>query len=101
MNCLAIWLARWLATPRAATNISADNRINAHALAGDRAGADRDAAALDANPIGPMFLAAAVAECMCGALFDIERTPRFKARLAEAGWKWPPPDVLHYKTLGR
>ncbi len=91
-------LKRWLDTPRAATNISADNRINAYALAGDRKGANAIAAALDQNPIGPMMLAAAVAECMCGALFDIEQTPRFKARLTEAGWQWPPLDAMHYKT---
>jgi adenylate cyclase len=94
-------LARWLATPRAATNISADNRINALVLAGDRTGANAVAAALDANPIGPMMLAAAVAECMCGAPFDLAHTPRFKARLAEAGWAWPPADVMHYKTMER
>jgi adenylate cyclase len=93
--------ARWLATPRAATNISADNRINAYALSGDRKAADAAAAALDANPIGSLMLAAAVAECMCGAPFDIERTPRFKARLAEAGWTWPPPDAMHYQTMAR
>jgi len=94
-------LARWFASPRAATNISADNRINAYALAGDRKSADDTAAALDTNPIGPMMLAAAVSECMCGALFDIGKTPRFKARLAEAGWTWPPPDAMHYKTMER
>jgi len=94
-------LERWLKTPRAATNISADILIPAHALAGDRVDADRIAASLDANPVGPMFLAAALGGCMCGAPFDIERTPSFKARLAEAGWRWPPPDRLHYKTLER
>jgi TolB-like protein len=88
---------RYLSTPKAATNVSADSRIAAHAIAGDRAAANRVAAELDRNPIGPMMLAAAAAVCACGATFDLEHTPRFKARLAEAGWPWPPHDVMHYK----
>jgi hypothetical protein len=31
---------------------------------------------------------------MCGAPFDLEYTPVFAKRLAEAGVDWPPPVVV-------
>jgi len=60
------------------------------ALSGDHAAANRAAAALDARPAGPFMLALYVDNCTCGAPFDLEATPRFKARLAESGLHWPP-----------
>jgi len=91
-------LQRWLEHPRAATSNSADFRLAGFAMVGDRAQANAVAESLDRNPAGPMMLATAAMTCMCGAPFDIERTPRFKARLAEAGWSWPPPDIMQFKT---
>ena len=53
-------------------------------LSGDRAEANRRAAALDARPAGGLLLAIVVTECHCGAPFDLVATPNFKARLAES-----------------
>jgi TolB-like protein len=64
------------------------------ANAGDRAEANRLAAAMDARPAGPFLLAVLSTTCYCGAPFDLEATPNFKARLAEAGLRWPPPVAI-------
>jgi len=66
------------------------------ALSGDRAAANRQAAALDARPAGGLLLAVLVTECQCGAPFDIDATPNFKARLADSGLAWPPPATMKY-----
>jgi hypothetical protein len=60
------------------------------AIAGDRAAANRFAAALDARPGGAFLLAVFIDNCSCGAPFDLEATPRFKAQLAQSGLRWPP-----------
>lgn len=60
------------------------------ALSGNRAEANRKAAAFDARPAGPFLLAVLTADCLCGAPFDLDATPNFKARLAESGLHWPP-----------
>ena len=65
-------------------------------LSGNRAEANRQAAVLDARPAGGLLLAIVVSECQCGAPFDLDATPRFKARLAESGLHWPPPQTIHY-----
>jgi hypothetical protein len=44
--------------------------------------ANRLAAVVDAGPAGPMLLAIHTGNCLCGAPFDLEATPNFKARLA-------------------
>jgi TolB-like protein len=66
------------------------------ALAGDRAAANRYAAALDARPAGAFLLAVYAEQCSCGAPFDLEATPNFKARLAESGLRWPPPATIAF-----
>jgi len=66
------------------------------ALSGDRSEANRHAAALDARPAGPFLLAVLTADCLCGAPFDLDATPNFKARLAESGLRWPPPQTIKY-----
>ncbi|MEP6976281.1 MAG: hypothetical protein ABI897_12590 [Spartobacteria bacterium] len=65
-------------------------------LSGDRAVANRRAAAIDAQPAGPFILAVLTADALYGAPFDLEATPNFKARLAESGLPWPPPQVMKY-----
>ena len=65
-------------------------------LSGDRAEANRHAAALDARPAGGLLLAIVVTECQCGAPFDLDATPHFKALLAESGLRWPPPQTIKY-----
>ncbi|MBA3544148.1 MAG: hypothetical protein H0T83_06890, partial [Chthoniobacterales bacterium] len=65
-------------------------------LSGDRAEANRRAAAIDAQPAGPFILGVLTADCLHGAPFDLDATPHFKARLAESGLPWPPPQVTKY-----
>ncbi|NNE04364.1 MAG: hypothetical protein HKN15_01385, partial [Xanthomonadales bacterium] len=61
-----------------------------HSALGDRDRANALAAEFDARPVGHMFLAGALLDCMCGALFDLEVAPNLAARLTEAGYHWPP-----------
>jgi TolB-like protein len=68
----------------------------AAALSGNRAEANRHAAALDARPAGGLLLAIVVTECRCGAPFDLDATPHFKALLAESRLRWPPPQTIKY-----
>ena len=73
----------------------------AAANAGDRDEANRLAAAMDSRPAGPFLLAVMTTSCFCGAPFDIEATPNFKARLAESGLRWPPAPTIAYPTPGK
>ena len=66
------------------------------AHAGDRAEANRRAAVFDARPAGAFLLAVLTVQCQCGAPFDLDATPNFKARLAESGLRWPPPVNVTY-----
>ena len=66
------------------------------ALSGNRAEANRQAAVLDARPAGPFQLAVLTSDCLCGAPFDLDATPNFKARLAESGLPWPPAAAIKF-----
>ncbi len=66
----------------------------AEALTGDRPAANRRAAEYDAVPGGALKIAVLLALCQCGAPFDLDAAPNFKARLAESGLPWPPPDLI-------
>ena len=72
------------------------NRIDIGLLAwmGRRDEANAMAAGMDALPLGHYLLAEVVSHCYCGAPFDLESTPNFKARLAESGMQWPPGSPL-------
>jgi len=71
------------------------------AIAGDHADANRRAAAIDARPAGAFVLAVVAADCLCGAPFDLDATPNFRARLAESGLRWPPPVTIKYPPLAQ
>ena len=43
-----------------------------------------------------ILLAVLTQTCFCGAPFDLEATPNFSARLAEAGFRWPPPETISF-----
>jgi TolB-like protein len=60
------------------------------AQSGDRDAANRQAAMLDARPAGGLLLAIVVTYCGCGAPFDLDATPNFKASLAVSSLAWPP-----------
>jgi TolB-like protein len=64
------------------------------AQSGDRNAANQQAALLDARPAGGLLLAIVVTYCDCGAPFDLDATPNFKARLTESGLRWPPPRTI-------
>lgn len=64
------------------------------AQSGDRTAANQQAAVLDSRPAGGLLLATVVTYCGCGAPFDLDATPNFKARLAESGLHWPPPRTI-------
>jgi adenylate cyclase len=69
---------------------------NAAAALGDRALANEHAGRMDARVGGNLALAELVKSCLCGAPFDLDATPNFRARIEEAGFAWPPPTVLKY-----
>ena len=66
------------------------------AVVGDRERANEFAARMDAFS-GSVF-SGIVFTCFCGAPFDLEATPNYKARLKEAGFPWPPPKRIDYPT---
>ena len=69
-----------------------------YATIGDREAANRYAAMIDTKPAGPAFLLVAVKACQCGAPFDLEAAPNFAKRIEEAGFAWPPQELLDYKS---
>jgi adenylate cyclase len=72
------------------------NDVVEAALTGDRATANRLAAEIDGRPGGGLVLAVIAADSLCGAPFDLEATPHFKARLAESGLPWPPVQAIKF-----
>jgi hypothetical protein len=72
------------------------SHLHVAAMLGDREQANELAATMDARLAGPFSLSIAVFQCLCGAPFDIDSTPNFKARIEEAGFPWPPPTRIHY-----
>jgi len=68
----------------------------ARAMLGDREMTNRRASEVDARPVGYIFLLEAIYQCYCGALFDLEATPNFAAKLNEAGVQWPPPTPIKF-----
>ena len=72
------------------------NEIEIHAAIGDRDGANRLAAELDARPGGTMMLIMTAIYCSCGAPFDLEATPNFRERIRESGLDWPLETLIRY-----
>jgi len=66
------------------------------AALGDRDVANEHAARIDARVGGNLALSDAIKSCVCGAPFDLEATPNFKARIEEAGFDWPPPTITRF-----
>lgn len=76
--------------------VSDQFRILIYALIGDRENANAAVARVDALPISPVMLTQVISFCTCGAPFDLEAAPNFAARLAEAGFPWPPETDFGY-----
>jgi TolB-like protein len=68
------------------------------AVVGDRERANEIAARIDGYPGSVVVLATTISNCFCGAPFDLEATPNYKARIEEAGFPWPPPKRIDYPT---
>jgi TolB-like protein len=66
------------------------------ALVGNREQANEIAARIDAYPGSAVVLSGVVFYCYCGAPFDLEATPNFKARIEEARFPWPPPKPIDF-----
>lgn len=75
------WAAIWLA-----------------AVVGDRDKANELAAQADAVPGSAVTFSGILFTCFCGAAFDLEATPNFRARIEEAGVPWPPAKPIDYPT---
>ena len=84
---VAHWESEW------ATDWSS---LLAAALIGDRERANAFAARIDARPGGQLVLNNATFTCLCGSPFDLEATPNFARRLAEAGIVWSPNTVINF-----
>jgi hypothetical protein len=72
-----------------------DQLISA-AVLGDRTDANRIASDIDARAGGNLVLIDTITTCLCGAPFDLDVTPNFKARIEEAGISWPPASPITY-----
>jgi hypothetical protein len=66
------------------------------AVIGDRERANEAAARIDAYPGSAVVISTAVFTCFCGAPFDLDAAPNYKARIDEAGFPWPPPKRIDY-----
>ncbi len=66
------------------------------AWGGNREAANRLAARIDAKEFSHFTLVVTAVQCACGAPWDIEATPRFAAKISEAGLPWPPPSPLQH-----
>ena len=66
------------------------------ALIGDRDGANAVAAQIDARPLPALSFLFVLLECKCGAPFDLEAAPNYRAQLEQAGFPWPPQGDLGF-----
>jgi TolB-like protein len=67
-----------------------------HAAMGNRDEANEVASRIDERFGGSFVLNATVNSCLCGAPFDLDATPNYKQRIAEAGFQWPPVSRFKY-----
>ena len=63
------------------------NQVHGHVITG-----------IDPYPESALVFSVIVSDCLCGAPFDLEATPNYKARIEEAGFTWPPPKRIDYPT---
>jgi adenylate cyclase len=68
------------------------------AVVGDREMANEIAARIDTFPGSILVFNLAVVTCYCGAPFDLDAAPNYKARIEEAGFSWPPQKHIDYPS---
>ena len=66
------------------------------AVIGDREKANEAAAQIDSHAGSVVALSTAIFTCFCGAPFDLDATPNYKAHVDQAGFSWPPPKRIDY-----
>jgi len=71
-------------------------RLQMHAMLGEREAANGVAARVDQRARMPMSLMLATLWCYCGAPFDLEATPNFAAKLKEGDLPWPPRSPIDF-----
>ena len=79
-------------------NVGDRSSLIVAAVVGDRDRANQIAARIDTQPGSVVVLSVSVLTCFCGAPFDLEATPNYRARIKEAGFPWPPPKRIDYPT---
>jgi TolB-like protein/tetratricopeptide (TPR) repeat protein len=70
--------------------------IEHYALIGDREGANRRAATLDARPLGFLKIFDEIDHCFCGKPFDLEAAPNYARMIEETNGSWPPPQPIEW-----
>jgi hypothetical protein len=91
---VSLWFAEY---PGRLRRVSSESvALQLAAATGQRQLANELASQLDGLPAGVMSLMSTVNHCLCGAPFDIEATPNFRARVQEARLSWPPPSPIRY-----
>ena len=78
------------------TSLDHLNSLMIAAALGDHAMANALAGKLDSAIAGSLLLTEVIGNCFCGAPFDLDVTPNFKARIEEANFPWPPPSPIKY-----
>jgi len=71
-------------------------RLQIHAILGDRDRANETAARVDQRAPLPISLMLVTLWCHCGAPFDLEATPNFQAVLKESDLPWPPRSPINF-----
>lgn len=98
-GCAGQWApvcARWRADLNADKFERLDYAIYAAAMLGERSMANEYARRIDDMVLGVVVLNWLPKWCLCGAAFDLEATPNFAERLAEADMLWPPPSPIKW-----
>ena len=79
-------------------NVDDKSSLIVAAVVGDRDRANQIAARIDTQPGSVVVFSLSVLNCFCGAPFDLEATPNYRARIKEASFPWPPPKRIDYPT---
>ncbi|NIO39644.1 MAG: hypothetical protein GTO41_05285 [Burkholderiales bacterium] len=66
------------------------------AMLGNREMANYFAGKMDTHAGGFISINVIVHYCVCGAPFDLEAVPNYKARIEQAGFPWPPPTRIFF-----
>jgi TolB-like protein len=80
----------------AGPNVRNHHSIIIAAVLGDLEQANKFAARIDAHSGGAVRISGIIRQCYCGAPFDLNATPNFRARIEESGISWPPASPINF-----